>query len=72
MGRPKTKIGRPPVDLAERRDKPVKAMVTAAELAEINAAAKADDRRVSEWARRVLLEAARKHNAASNSARPVE
>jgi hypothetical protein len=56
----KKKAGRPKVDAADKRSEPVKAMVTVAERAELQAAADGAARNLADWARLTLLEAARR------------
>lgn len=55
---PKAKMGRPPVDDADRKSKVVKARVTEVEYADMKKAAQPGT--VSDWARSTLLDAARK------------
>lgn len=53
----KPKMGRPPIDPAEKRDVPIKAFVTAAEKERLEAAAKAAGRSLSDWLRIIGLAA---------------
>jgi uncharacterized protein (DUF1778 family) len=52
------KMGRPIKAGTERRDKPIQVRLTADEVKAVDAAAKADGKKRSEWARKTLLAAA--------------
>ncbi len=56
----KARIGRPPVAEEDRRETLVRVLVTAAEHAELQDAAKAASTSVSTWVRQVALEKARR------------
>lgn len=56
----KTKMGRPPIDPEDRRDVPIKVLVTAAEQESMASVAKGQDLSVSSWLRRLGLDAVEK------------
>ena len=67
--RGKNKGGRPPLDAADRRASLIRVLTTAAELAELKAAAKSAGKTLSTWVRDVALERARVLAAEKEAAR---
>ena len=55
----RSRIGRPPVAAADRRETPVHVLVTEAEHAEIKRAAASEGANVSSWVRALILRRAR-------------
>ncbi len=56
--RKEKKMGRPPIDPADRRNVPIKAFVTVEEKTAMESAAKAAGRSLSDWIRMIGMEAA--------------